>query len=47
MRRIELLGMLSVSVALVTTGLTWLFGPYGLIGCGVVLFIASFFIAEE
>lgn len=29
--------VLAVAYALLTAALTWLFGPYGLLGCSVVL----------
>jgi hypothetical protein len=32
----------TVATALVTAGATWQFGPYGLMGAGVAVFIALF-----
>lgn len=37
MRRREAFALLAVGLALVAAGLTWLFGPYGLIGAGLGL----------
>lgn len=47
MRRVEVLALLLVSVAMIATGLVTLFGPWALIGCGAALFAASFFINAE
>lgn len=33
--------------SMITAGVVWLFGAVGLIACGAVLFIASFFIDVE
>lgn len=47
MTRGEALIAVAMAILLVTAGLTWLFGPYGLIGCGAVLLVAVLVIADE
>lgn len=40
-RRQELIVALCVAISLITAGVTWLFGPFGLLGVGVVLGAAA------
>lgn len=35
---------MAASVLMVTSGLVWLFGPFGLIGVGVVLMVLALFV---
>lgn len=37
MRKQDAVAVLGISAGMVTVGVTWLFGPWGLIGAGVVL----------
>lgn len=37
----------AISLALLTAGLTWLFGAYGLIGPGVVLLLLTLLVNER
>lgn len=46
MRRREAVVALCFALAAVTAGLTWLFGPYGLIGIGVLVAVAVLFVVD-
>lgn len=39
MTRREALMVVLAGIAMITAGLTWVFGPYGLIGMGLVLVV--------
>lgn len=41
MRRSEGIALLAVALTLITSGATWLFGPFGLLGAGIVLGAAA------
>lgn len=47
MKREEIASVIVLAILLLVAGFTWLFGPFGLIGCGAVLLIASFFLTIE
>ena len=44
MPRRELIALLLVAFALITAGVVWLTGPWGLIGSGVVLGVVMMFV---
>lgn len=46
MTRREATVLLGVAMALVIAGLTWLFGPYGLLGAGVALTALTLFVFD-
>lgn len=46
MRRREAVAALSAAFALMVVGLTWLFGPYGLVGPGAALALAVLFVID-
>ncbi len=46
MTRREATILLGVALALLVAGLTWLFGPYGLLGSGVALAVLTLFVFD-
>lgn len=42
MRRIEIVCLVAVAVALVIAGLTWMVGPYALVSAGAALGVLAF-----
>lgn len=46
MRRREALAAVVFALAALTAGATWLAGPYGLIGAGVVVLLAVLFVFD-
>jgi hypothetical protein len=47
MTRREMMIFLLLAVAMIAAGLTWIFGPWGLIGTGVVVLIGVPIIIDE
>lgn len=41
MRRAEAVVLAAAGTAMASAGLTWLFGPFGLLGAGVALVVAA------
>lgn len=46
MRRAEAAAVLAVAVLSLVAGVTWLFGPFGLVGAGVVLAVVVLFVVD-
>lgn len=44
MTRLEAVAAASMAYLTATAGFTWLFGPYALIGAGVVVLVLLFFV---
>lgn len=47
MTYVQSLGMALFGLLLIVSGLVWLFGPYGLIGAGVLVFVAALLAPEK
>jgi protein-S-isoprenylcysteine O-methyltransferase Ste14 len=41
MRKQDAVAVLGIAAGMVTVGVTWLFGPWGLVGAGVVLAVVA------